>query len=806
MSGRWRRRLKAGLGRGARAGVRESVQPCSNLFQAAERAPVPASECGLDQVSADCLLISRTPTTGELDSFSRLPRTPSSTCTPPHSSRSPNNSMKTVALLSGGKDSVYNLLHCVANGHEPVAVASLGPPAGKDELDSFMYQTVGHSGLATIAQALDLPFFSRAIKGTAVNVGGEYGTREGKEKGKQKENDGDETEDLYELLKEVKEAMPLVQGVSVGAILSNYQRVRVEHVCARLGLTPLAYLWERSQPELLREMVEAGMESVLVKVAGAGLQVEHLGKSLKDMEPTLHRLNKRYELHVCGEGGEYETFTLDCPLFKRHVNLDKYTLHVSDPSPFSTVAHLHLDSLSLGPPKPDVPVQDTFDELRERVKRELTEDGWLDFGEVLASPDKRGEEVSIEDEVRSCFEELQAILDSHNTSLLSLAHLTVLLSPSAETMSLFPRINAVYASYFGSSPPTRACVAVPGRGNWRVKLEGVAKIVQDGAREERKALHVQSLSYWAPANIGPYSQSVKTGGRLYVAGQIPLIPPSLTLPPCPSSSTSSDADSSDISSHLSLALQHLHRIIRSSASPSPQTHFTSSTMQARASHGVCWFAPTSSSDLEWRRRVAAARAVWEASEEAYLLAEDAEYDGEEEERVRTAPFLAVEAAALPRGAEVEWVAEWDVPQMLQEDEDNDDEQDRSGGFGKDETWVRSTTVSNQSGRLVSYQCSQAPPRSNLVTLILAAHKSESGAHPLPSVDTSAIHSLKVFYRSSRLSRSEAERLAFSLCGLDSASSQNPALSFIPVGRIATGGAVEEQWDVGVVGVAARARA
>lgn len=73
-----------------------------------------------------------------------------------------------------------------------------------DELDSFMYQTVGHSGLATLAQALDLPFFSRAIKGTAVNVGGEYGTREGKDKVKRTENDGDETEDLYELLKDVK--------------------------------------------------------------------------------------------------------------------------------------------------------------------------------------------------------------------------------------------------------------------------------------------------------------------------------------------------------------------------------------------------------------------------------------------------------------------------------------------------------------------------------------------------------------------------------------------------------------------------
>lgn len=69
--------------------------------------------------------------------------------------------------------------------------------------------------------------------------------------------------------------------------------------------------------------------------------------------------------------------------------------------------------------------------------------------------------------------------------------------------------------------------------------------------------------------------------------------------------------------------------------------------------------------------------------------EDAEYDGEDEERVRTAPFLAVEAAALPRNAEVEWVAEWDVPEMLQDDED--DEEDERSGFGEDETWVRSTT-------------------------------------------------------------------------------------------------------------------
>ena len=39
--------------------------------------------------------------------------------------------MKYVALLSGGKDSCYNLLHCAKNGHELVAAASLGPEPGK---------------------------------------------------------------------------------------------------------------------------------------------------------------------------------------------------------------------------------------------------------------------------------------------------------------------------------------------------------------------------------------------------------------------------------------------------------------------------------------------------------------------------------------------------------------------------------------------------------------------------------------------------------------------------------------------------
>ncbi len=44
------------------------------------------------------------------------------------------------------------------------------------------------------------------------------------------ETEGDEVEDLLQLLAFVKSAVPGVEAVSSGAIASDYQRLRVEHV------------------------------------------------------------------------------------------------------------------------------------------------------------------------------------------------------------------------------------------------------------------------------------------------------------------------------------------------------------------------------------------------------------------------------------------------------------------------------------------------------------------------------------------------------------------------------------------------
>lgn len=214
--------------------------------------------------------------------------------------------MKVVGLVSGGKDSYYAMMRCIDYGHEIVALANLLPlDDAVDELDSYMYQTIGHQIVVSYAECGGLPLFRRRIRGSTRHHDLSY-----------KVTPGDEVEDLFILLNEVKRQVPSVAAVSSGAIASDYQRLRVESVCVRLGLVSLAYLWKQDQTFLLEEMIRRGIKAITIKVAAMGLHPsKHLGKELSDLQAHLLQMKELYGLNVCGEGGEYETLTLDCPLF-----------------------------------------------------------------------------------------------------------------------------------------------------------------------------------------------------------------------------------------------------------------------------------------------------------------------------------------------------------------------------------------------------------------------------------------------------------------------------------------------------------
>lgn len=64
-----------------------------------------------------------------------------------------------------------------------------------------MYQTVGHQAIELYSEAMDLPLYRRTIQGSSLDTSRDY-----------RETEGDEVEDLYQLLHLVK------VGLSVPAI------------------------------------------------------------------------------------------------------------------------------------------------------------------------------------------------------------------------------------------------------------------------------------------------------------------------------------------------------------------------------------------------------------------------------------------------------------------------------------------------------------------------------------------------------------------------------------------------------------
>ncbi|KFY78259.1 hypothetical protein V498_09165, partial [Pseudogymnoascus sp. VKM F-4517 (FW-2822)] len=133
--------------------------------------------------------------------------------------------------------------------------------------------------------------------------------------------------------------------------------------------------------------------------------------------------------------------------------------------------------------------------------------------------------------------QLSALLTTHNLSIKDIVSTTLLLSD----MSTFASTNNIYASLFSApNPPSRACVSV---GALLPASAPVIMHVSLSSAPGRRALHVQSRSYWAPANIGPYSQaqcapllpaSPERRGveGVHIAGQIPLVPATMESADC----------------------------------------------------------------------------------------------------------------------------------------------------------------------------------------------------------------------------------------------------------------------------------
>jgi diphthine-ammonia ligase len=536
------------------------------------------------------------------------------------------SSLNVIALISGGKDSFFSILHCQANGHTVVALANLhpAPSANSDEdINSYMYQTVGHSVIPLYEQALGIPLYRQEITGTAVNSSRDYATPS-------QNQELDETEDLVPLLRRVMRRHPEANAVSTGAILSTYQRTRVESVALRLGLTPLSYLWQYpllppyTQSSLLHDMTAVGQKAIIIKTASGGLDEEFLGLDVADQR-TITRLGNamgRYgdagDGAILGEGGEFETLALDGPrsLWKKKIRIvdgppgklvggqavlkikgsaleekgedqegTAWTLrkpelfdeelkktieateHSNDNQPsvsddFSLIkeplAFLGTETTSRSPVADHLPRNTSSNTPTVFTYSNLTGDT-----RPTTAPGSPSRQLT------KIFLRLDHILKQRHLSKTRVNHCTLLL----RDMTDFTILNPVYARYFSDvNPPARVTIAVGDTMPGGVDVMLSVVVDKDEMNKEgkivkvvkRQGLHVQGRSYWAPANIGPYSQAISvqlppsdeqsegdSSEIVYVAGQISLVPASMEV-----------YHEKEFRGQALLSLQHLFRIGR----------------------------------------------------------------------------------------------------------------------------------------------------------------------------------------------------------------------------------------------------
>ena len=204
--------------------------------------------------------------------------------------------MKIGALVSGGKDSLFALYLMKQKKHEIACIMTMNSVSD----ESYMFHYPNVDIVKKQAELMNIPYI------------------EGETEGKKE----DELRDLQDLIKKAKEKYH-IEGICTGAINSTYQKSRIDKIAEKLKLMSFAPLWERDPESLLKEMFENNFEIIITGVAAEGLNETHLEMNLKSTLEYLKKLNEKYSLHIAGEGGEYETLVLNCPLFSERIVVKK---------------------------------------------------------------------------------------------------------------------------------------------------------------------------------------------------------------------------------------------------------------------------------------------------------------------------------------------------------------------------------------------------------------------------------------------------------------------------------------------------
>lgn len=202
--------------------------------------------------------------------------------------------MKLASLFSGGKDSTCAIYKAQNQGHDVKCLVSLSPVSEESHL--LHYPNIDLTALQ--AKAMGIP---QILAHTSDLVS--------------------ETNELHILLQKAMKSYD-IEGIVHGGLFSDYQRRHFEKIGNDLSLQVISPLWHVDQKNYLQELLAHKFKFIITSVASAGLDASWLGKEITlDDISTLEKLSEKHGFNLAFEGGEAETFVIDCPLFKSPIEI-----------------------------------------------------------------------------------------------------------------------------------------------------------------------------------------------------------------------------------------------------------------------------------------------------------------------------------------------------------------------------------------------------------------------------------------------------------------------------------------------------
>jgi ABC transporter with metal-binding/Fe-S-binding domain ATP-binding protein len=206
--------------------------------------------------------------------------------------------MKLGSLFSGGKDSTFAIYLAQKQGHEVTCLLSIFTKSEESHL--LHYPNLQWTKLQS--ESMNIPQLTIHSESDKTN---------------------DELSALEKLLQNAKDQFH-IEGLVHGGIKSQFQKEKFESLCLKLDLVAITPLWNKEPEQYMNDLLDSDFIFIMITVSSDGLDDTWLGKEITKSDiDTLKNLSVKFGFNLNFEGGEAETFVVNCPLFSNSIKINK---------------------------------------------------------------------------------------------------------------------------------------------------------------------------------------------------------------------------------------------------------------------------------------------------------------------------------------------------------------------------------------------------------------------------------------------------------------------------------------------------